>query len=328
MSGPRFSVVVPVHNKERHVARAMRSILDQTQAPHEIILIDDASSDGSIAMLRSMADDRTMFLRRDEPGPGGYAARNLGIERATGDWIAFLDADDYWLPDHLASLAAALAHAGEMPGCVFAGYRFQEPSGPGARDWYSGSGRGYGLHPTPAMLDLWLEGGCPLWTGAVAIRRATLIDAGLFPAGLARRGGDRDLWLRTMLRTPCVATGAVTAIYCRDADNMLTKAETFSFRQRILDTIATELPGADAAIAARLRRIYDREVFQYALKAWKSGVPVTPAMTRGFYAADDRPRAALIALMRAVPLPFAGALGRRYRAGRAWIARRGTSVPT
>ncbi|TVV73605.1 glycosyltransferase family 2 protein, partial [Sphingomonas solaris] len=102
-STPAFAVVVPLHDKGRHIERALRSIAAQTLAPAEIIVIDDASTDDGPGIVAAFPGVR--LLRRSEPGPGGYAARNLGMREAAAPWIAFLDADDAWAPEHLATLA-------------------------------------------------------------------------------------------------------------------------------------------------------------------------------------------------------------------------------
>lgn len=322
MSQPTITVVVPVHNKERHAAESLRSILTQSSAAEEIIIVDDASSDKSMVILRGVAGDRARFLRREEPGPGGYAARNLGIEESTAEWIAFLDADDTWRADHLASIRAAIARSPAGPACVFTGYMFREPAGYEVADWFSRPGRDGAVFSPEQMLDFWLEGGCPLWTGAVAIRRDLLLRLGGFPAGLARRGGDRDLWLRTMVATPCIYTGEVTATYHRDADNMLTKAESFSVRQRVQDTVAEAVPGAAPEIAGRLRRIANREVFQYARKAWKGGAPITEPMIRDFAIRADPGKYALIRALRLVPMPFSQGTRDRVRGVLAQLRKR------
>src|SRR3546814_6585651 len=92
---PRFSVIIPVHNKARHVAAAVESALAQSYPAHEVIVIDDASTDGSGDILARFEHPAIVRLHRDVPGPGGYAARNLGIERASGDWIAFLRSEEH-----------------------------------------------------------------------------------------------------------------------------------------------------------------------------------------------------------------------------------------
>lgn len=99
-----FSVVIPVHNKLPHLERSINSVLNQTYKNLEIILIDDASTDGSSEKLREFQGEHIRIFTRNTPGPGGYAARNRGIKEARGEWVAFLDADDEWYPDHLEKM--------------------------------------------------------------------------------------------------------------------------------------------------------------------------------------------------------------------------------
>src|SRR5690606_15386486 len=100
-----FSVIIPVYNKLPHLDRSVQSVLNQTYSNFELILVDDASTDGSREKLRTFSDERIKVYYRDHPGAGGYAARNLGIEKATYDWISFLDADDEWTPDYLLTVS-------------------------------------------------------------------------------------------------------------------------------------------------------------------------------------------------------------------------------
>src|SRR6185503_9530774 len=82
-----FAVVVPLYNKRPHIARALDSIFGQTEAPAEIFVVDDASTDGGLDEVVRHRDERLKILRRSEPGPGGYAARNMAVLRAQSDWI-------------------------------------------------------------------------------------------------------------------------------------------------------------------------------------------------------------------------------------------------
>ena len=99
---PFFSVVIPVFNKEEHINRCLESVFAQTFQDYEVVIVCDPSTDNSNAKVSQFRGEQVRIFHRDEPGPGGYAARNLGIEQASGQWIAFLDADDEWLPDYLA----------------------------------------------------------------------------------------------------------------------------------------------------------------------------------------------------------------------------------
>jgi glycosyltransferase involved in cell wall biosynthesis len=297
-----FAVVIPVHNKERHVKRAVLSVIEQTYPPSEIIIIDDCSHDASIERIREIGDRRLRFFRRDVPGPGGYAARNLGIEQAQSDWIAFLDADDAWEPEHLADMHKAIQADDSDSSCVFSGYRYVAPGGGVGLDWFTRRGKAAGGRSTDRMLGEWLDGGCPLWTGAVAMRRQVLIDAGLFPAGKCRRGGDRDLWMRVILRTGCIYTGSPTATYFRDSDNMVTASTGFTLRQPLLDTVADAAMQASPQRAAVLRRIFNREAFMYSQKAWKNGERINPSMYEGYTISENPAKYATILLMQAIPI--------------------------
>lgn len=98
---PFFSVIVPVYNKEPYIQRCINSILNQTFENFELVIVCDPSADNSNSEVEKFTDPRIRVFYRDEPGPGGYAARNLAISEAYGKWIVFLDADDIYYPDHL-----------------------------------------------------------------------------------------------------------------------------------------------------------------------------------------------------------------------------------
>lgn len=93
------SIIIPCYNAERWVAEAIQSCLDQTYSPIEIIVIDDGSTDKSLEVIKSFG-----HKIRWETGPnqGGNVARNRGLELAKAEWLQYLDADDYLLPDKIA----------------------------------------------------------------------------------------------------------------------------------------------------------------------------------------------------------------------------------
>ncbi|MBN1764437.1 MAG: glycosyltransferase family 2 protein, partial [Sedimentisphaerales bacterium] len=92
------SVVIPAYNAEGTVGRAVESVLQQTREADEIIVIDDGSNDGTAATLQKYGEP-VRYIYQNNAGPG--AARNNGIKAAQYEWVAFLDADDEWLPDKL-----------------------------------------------------------------------------------------------------------------------------------------------------------------------------------------------------------------------------------
>jgi hypothetical protein len=98
MKGPRFSVIIPAYNAAAFVARAIDSVLAQTWPAHEILVVDDGSSDDT-AQVVARYGAPVRYLRQDNAGVS--AARNAGARAATGDWLAFLDADDWYYPERL-----------------------------------------------------------------------------------------------------------------------------------------------------------------------------------------------------------------------------------
>jgi glycosyltransferase involved in cell wall biosynthesis len=100
-SAPRFSVIVPVYNRAATVLPTLQSVRDQTFADFECIVVDDGSKDGEElrSVVEGLADPRFQYLRRENGGES--AARNSGIDQARGEFLAFLDSDDRWLPTKL-----------------------------------------------------------------------------------------------------------------------------------------------------------------------------------------------------------------------------------
>jgi glycosyltransferase involved in cell wall biosynthesis len=109
---PKVSVIIPVYNVERYVGAAIQSVLDQTFQDFEILIIDDASPDQSIAVCRRFMDARIRIIQQANRGLAG--ARNTGIRNAKGEYLAFLDSDDLWTVDKLEKHIAHLDHNSEV----------------------------------------------------------------------------------------------------------------------------------------------------------------------------------------------------------------------
>jgi len=104
---PTVSVITPTYNHAEELPRAINSVLAQTFEDFEYIVVDDASTDDTESVVDSYDDERILYIRHEE-NMGGSAARNTGIEQARGRYIAFLDADDEWLPEKLAAQVECL----------------------------------------------------------------------------------------------------------------------------------------------------------------------------------------------------------------------------
>ncbi len=99
MDKPRVSVIIPIYNGENYFAESIESVLNQTSQPYETIVIDDGSSDDSAKIAQSYGDALNYYF---QPNAGIAAARNLGVEKANGNLLAFLDGDDLWTKDKLS----------------------------------------------------------------------------------------------------------------------------------------------------------------------------------------------------------------------------------
>ena len=109
----RVSVVIPAYNAAETIAQTIGSALAQTITDLEVIVVDDGSTDATPAVIKSISDSRLRLVERSNGGVA--AARNTGIAAARGEWIAFLDADDIWLP---TKLERQLVLMQEHPGCM------------------------------------------------------------------------------------------------------------------------------------------------------------------------------------------------------------------
>jgi glycosyltransferase involved in cell wall biosynthesis len=116
---PLVTAVIPVYNGERFIADAVHSVLTQTEADVEVVVVDDGSTDGTAEVVRAISDGRVRYTHQANAGVSG--ARNRGIDEATGDHVAFLDADDVWLPDKVAAEIHALRQR-PRAGLVVSGY--------------------------------------------------------------------------------------------------------------------------------------------------------------------------------------------------------------
>lgn len=217
----RFSVIIPVHNKLPHLERSINSVLRQTYPELELIIVDDASTDGSSEKLKEFSDVRIRLFNRPEPGAGGYLARNLGIDKACSEWICFLDADDEWAPDLLHILKSTIIR---FPEAASLSWGYYHVSGDTKKlDRTSSLNRDVHFRRF-GLVDLFRQRHT-LWTGAVAFRKDILVSAGKFPVSGYKRGGDVDTWIRCLaVSKENIWINKPLSSYYLDAVNMVTKS--------------------------------------------------------------------------------------------------------
>jgi glycosyltransferase involved in cell wall biosynthesis len=187
---------MPLFNKEREVSRAIRSVLAQTFHSYEIIVVNDGSTDNGPAILRAINDPRIHII--DQKNAGVSAARNRGINEGKADLIAFLDADDEWLPNFLETISRLKSN---FPSCsVFAtNYLYQNVDGLFMPTIVRGLPKGKWEGVIKNYFKVASQSDPPIWSSAVAVRKAALASIGGFPIGV-KVGEDLITWAKLGLQ--------------------------------------------------------------------------------------------------------------------------------
>lgn len=216
-----FSIIIPLYNKAPYVGRALASVLGQDFADYELIVVDDGSTDGSMAVVENLveADARLAHLRKvkrltllSQANAGVSTARNVGVARASGDFLCFLDADDAWTPVFLSEMAACIA---TYPQADLYACNYYYVKNGGSRICVKEMDSGYLSYFETYNRQLQLGGGMPVWTGAMALRREVFVRLGGFKPPL-HLGEDFDLWVRVALQGPLAFWNKPLAYYHQD----------------------------------------------------------------------------------------------------------------
>jgi teichuronic acid biosynthesis glycosyltransferase TuaG len=195
---PLVSIIMPAYNASRHIAESVQSALAQTYPHWELLVVDDGSTDDTAEVVQGFitSDPRIRYFSR--PNGGQAAARNTGLRKASGDLVAFLDADDLWLPEKLESQLAVLDGTGaDLVYCD--GYVFYDDGSPEQSDLFAVVP---GAADAATMLRL-LYAYNRIATLSVVVRREALDRVGMFDENRRIQNcEDYDLWIR-MARAGC-----------------------------------------------------------------------------------------------------------------------------
>lgn len=240
---PLVTVLIPAYNARRTIERALRSVLIQDYAPLEIIVVDDASTDDTAAVAESLGIKELRLIRLPK-NLGECGAMNAGLAQATGRYIAFLDADDEWLPSKLNKQIPLLEGNSNMAfatcGCLFVDSR-------------GAPFREFGVHPPREPREVWralLAASCvakPCVVARTSVIRAT--DG--FDLGL-RVAGDQDMWIRLAAQGE-VGFVEELLVIAHDTPGSLTKVHA----QRVADYV---MPMVERNIARLRDRLTPAEI--------------------------------------------------------------------
>ncbi len=216
---PYFSIVIPVYNKEKFVSKTLKSVLDQTFTDYEIIVVNDGSTDQSESKVLAFNDNRIQYFSKKNEGVA--IARNFGLEKATADYICFLDADDFWFPNFLETMHRFTT---EFPmQKVFASAIEIETKNKLIKAHYS----------IPKKSDFEIvnffeasQKECVLWTSSVCIHESVFGKVGTFDTKI-KHGEDTELWIRIGLEFPIVFTRKILARYVYDNESISRNSNYF-----------------------------------------------------------------------------------------------------
>lgn len=216
----RFSIIVPLYNKAAYIAKALQSVFDQTFKDWELIVVDDGSTDNSLDVAKQVLEcshsnlSPFTFHLLSQKNAGVSTARNNGVAASYGDYICFLDADDWWSPTFLEEINLLI---NDYPDAGIYGTSFyivkngKSKVAPIAFD--KGFERGF-----IDYLKVYSRRLCmPLWTGAVCLKKSIFDEMNGFKPQL-RLGEDFDLWLRISLNYKVVVVNKQLAYYNWDVD--------------------------------------------------------------------------------------------------------------
>lgn len=230
MADPTISVVIPCYNAAPYIGDCLRSVAQQTAPPTEIVVVDDGSTDGSLNAIRQSGVPVTLIQTDRANGAG---ARNAGIDAASGEWIAFQDADDLWLPNHLERAASMLCVAADV---AYLGHRYYFDSANPAKL----STLPFRHFPTTPRSGIkaeqfleWFSHERRYSMSSTVIRKDRLTSVGKLNTAFRRRH-DIEMWLRVIAGSTWSFDPEPSTCYRRDTPGSISRAaanaELYFFR--------------------------------------------------------------------------------------------------
>ena len=261
-----FSVVIPLYNKYPHIKECIESILNQEYQNFEIIVVDDASTDNSLSVVKTFKDERVRIIKRTNSGAGGYAARNLGAKNAKYDWIAFLDADDLWMKNHLLKMKDAIQANYEFSIFSCSWSTYNPPNMIKNHEYYiKYNGLGDHLIDMRHYLRNIIENKRFTNSDVIVLKKTLYDRIGGFPENVIQKGGDLIFFLKILTLTKGYWVNNIGAIRNNDAVNMVTKTSFFNLPEmkKIFDSLILNNDGKNKKL---LKQYYNQLAFKDAIQ--------------------------------------------------------------
>ena len=211
---PHFSVVIPAYNRARFLPECLDSVLAQTFTDWECIVVDDGSTDGTRELVADYIRRDSRFRYLWQENAGASAARNAGIERARGEWIAFLDSDDRYYPDALAHFHAAASRFAEVQ--IVCGYLDYHFTARDELDYHIAARDAPAISVADAFhaMTSFRVGMPPLFMSSAAVTPRVIAEAGGFSSAYGT-AEDTEFWIRATARFEVATVHTVVAHYRR-----------------------------------------------------------------------------------------------------------------
>jgi glycosyltransferase involved in cell wall biosynthesis len=218
MPNPFFSVIVPTYNRAHLISETIESVLAQTFKDFELIIVDDGSTDNTKEVIKSyLSDPRVIYIYQENKERA--AARNNGIRNSTGEWIALLDSDDLWLPNHLEVSFNTIKKI-KPPALVYSYSYLANDKGNIISKLKTKSFEGYVLE------QIIKQGHSGFTNSSSSIHKAILNDVGLFNEDRTLSGSeDTELWIRIASKYPFYSTGTYTVKLRRHSQQTMINPE-------------------------------------------------------------------------------------------------------
>jgi hypothetical protein len=305
-AGGSVSVVIPAWNAAGHLRRAIESVLRQTVRPREIIVVDDGSTDSTAEIVAVYGSAATCVRQTHQ---GLSVARNEGVARSASDWVAFLDADDEWLP---TKLERQLAILGDYPALRWCSCH-RKDVGVGQRTDFTRSASMLALLAERPMLPLVaaMAAGLSVAPSGIVVHRALLRESGGFDPSL-RYSQDRDLWLRIARHHPWIGYSSEVGVhYHFDTPDSLMKR--IRDRTEALSVVCRHLETWRPAGDDTFQQVGRLLIVEYLIRSACREVSLdaaTQAWARRL-ARLSLPERLLLASLSALPAPLARRVGSR-----------------